>query len=91
MGSFGSYLHQLRESRRFSKSEMANRFLISIAMLTRLESGESQPTLDLLPPIGDLFGLAIAEIRAFIANENISMDLLFVKAENYYCLRDYSI
>ena len=67
---------------------------ILLAIYERLRKGEKLRPLDIESEFGisrPTFHRYIAEIRAFLVNENISMELLFVKAENYYCLRDYSI
>ncbi|WP_315912998.1 XRE family transcriptional regulator [Arthrobacter sp. lap29] len=55
-------LRDLRTKRRISLTEVAGHLNVSVSTMSRLESGERAPTLDLLIPLARLYGVALDDI-----------------------------
>ena len=74
---FGEYLRSLRESSGLMQRELADSVGISASMLSRLESGEREPTVRMLRdlakamkvPAYSLFAAAIADLDPRLPNE----------------------
>lgn len=76
---FGEYLKTLRESTGLMQRELAERVGISASMLSRLESGDREPTVRMLsdlahamkvPPYS-LFAAAIADVEGSDSNAHL--------------------
>ncbi|WP_089102828.1 helix-turn-helix domain-containing protein [Streptomyces hyaluromycini] len=62
LGSVGPRLRDARQTRRMTLSEVAERTGISISTLSRLESGQRRPNLDLLLPLAHVYQVALDDL-----------------------------
>jgi transcriptional regulator with XRE-family HTH domain len=66
--SFGARLRQLRTERKLPLRQIAELAEISAAHLSKIENGESQPTLPVLENLAQAFGLSV---DALISDQNL--------------------
>lgn len=62
LSGVGPHLRELRSLRELTLTELADRTGISISTLSRLESGERRPTLELLLPLARAYGVTLDEL-----------------------------
>lgn len=62
IGGAAARLRRIRERRSLTITEVAQRTLISKSTLSRLETGQRRPTLELLLPLAQLYGVPLDEL-----------------------------
>jgi transcriptional regulator with XRE-family HTH domain len=62
LGSVGPRLRDARQARRMTLSDVAERTGISTSTLSRLESGQRRPNLDLLLPLAHVYRVALDDL-----------------------------
>jgi transcriptional regulator with XRE-family HTH domain len=62
LGSVGARLRTLRQERETTLSALAEATGISVSTLSRLESGDRRPTLELLLPLARAYGVTLDEL-----------------------------
>jgi transcriptional regulator with XRE-family HTH domain len=62
LASVGSRLRELRQRREITLADLARTTGISVSTLSRLESGDRRPTLELLLPLARAHGVALDEL-----------------------------
>jgi transcriptional regulator with XRE-family HTH domain len=62
LSSVGPRLRALRQQRSITLAELARRTGISVSTLSRLESGDRRPTLELLLPLARAYGVGLDEL-----------------------------
>lgn len=69
MDTVTNRLIKLREDHGFNKIEMAKKIGVNKSTITRYETGEMKPTLDVLIQIKDAFGVTLDWLAGFDTNE----------------------
>jgi transcriptional regulator with XRE-family HTH domain len=62
LAAVGPRLRQLRQQRETTLADLASETGISVSTLSRLESGERRPTLELLLPLARAYGVTLDEL-----------------------------
>src|SRR5215217_6963857 len=62
LSTLGPRLRTLRKEREATLTEIADETGISVSTLSRLESGERRPTLELLLPLARVYGVTLDEL-----------------------------
>lgn len=68
LAGVGSRLRAVRNGRRLTLTEVAHDAGISVSTLSRLESGQRRPTLELLLPLSRVYGIPLDELVGAPAN-----------------------
>ena len=81
----GSIIRELREKRRMTQAELAERLFVSDKTISKWENGKGYPDISLLEPLAAAFGVSVTEIlcgRA-VSNGNVSANML--RSKLYVC------
>jgi len=81
----GAMIRTLRESRRMTQSELAEKLHVSDKAVSKWELGKGYPDLSLIEPIAGVFGISVAELMAgkAITNGNVASNIL--RSKFYVC------
>ena len=81
----GSTIRQLRESRKMTQAELADRIGVSSKTVSKWETAKGLPDISLLQPLAQALGVSVIELMngEHIINKNISANLLRTKL--YVC------
>ncbi len=77
---FGAYLHELRTASNFSQKKVADKLIIDISLLSKIEHGERQLQGRMLQPLAELFKLNYKEHQIQFLNKKIESEF---GAEHY--------
>lgn len=69
-------LCKLRKSKKLTQAELANKFNFSDKTISKWESGESLPSIDVLYKLAEFYGVSLSDL----ANENLEIEE-FTKSE----------
>ena len=74
----GATIKQLRESRRLTQVELADRIGVSIKTISKWETAKGLPDISLLQPLAQALGISVIELMNGhpIVNNNISANML---------------
>ena len=77
----GNTIKQLRESRRLTQAELAERIGVSSKTVSKWETAKGLPDISLLQPLAQALGISVIELMngEHITNRNISANLLRCK------------
>ena len=81
----GSTVKQLREDRRLTQAELAERLGVSSKTVSKWETGKGLPDITLLQPLAQELGISVIELMSgeHITNRNISANML--RSKFYVC------
>ena len=81
----GATIKQLRESRKLTQSELAEKISVSSKTISKWETGKGLPDISLLQPLALALGISVIELMngKHITNKNISANML--KSKFYVC------
>ena len=81
----GATIKQLRESRKLTQSELAEKIRVSSKTISKWETGKGLPDISLLQPLALALGISVIELMngEHITNKNISANML--KSKFYVC------
>lgn len=75
---FGEFLMQLRKEKNLTQKELGERLFVSDKTVSKWERGLSMPSVSLLIPIADIFGVTVTEL---LKGERISNQLTIEEVE----------
>ena len=81
----GATIKALRESRKLTQAELADRIGVSSKTVSKWETGKGLPDISLLQPLAQALGISLIELMngQHITNQNISANLL--RGKFYLC------
>ena len=81
----GATIRQLRENRKLTQAELAERIGVSSKTVSKWETGKSLPDISLLQPLAQTLGISLIELMngEHISNKNISANML--RCKFYVC------
>ena len=81
----GSTIRQLRESRRLTQAELAEKIGVSSKTVSKWETAKGLPDISLLQPLAQALGISVIELMngEHIINRNISANML--RCKFYVC------
>ena len=81
----GSTIKQLREVKRMTQAELADRIGVSSKTVSKWETAKGLPDISLLQPLAQVLGVSVIELMngEHIINRNVSANLL--RAKLYVC------
>ena len=81
----GNTIRQLREDRRMTQSDLAQKLGVSSKTISKWETGKGLPDITLLQPLAQALGISVIELMngEHITNRNISANLL--RGKFYVC------
>lgn len=81
----GSVIKKLRESKKLTQLELAQKLCVSDKTVSKWETGKGYPDISLLEPIAQVFGVSVTELLSgnSISNTNVSANML--KTKFYVC------
>ena len=81
----GTTIRQLRESRRLTQAELAEKLGVSSKTVSKWETGKGLPDIGLLKPLAQTLGISVIELMngQHIINQNISANML--RGKFYVC------
>ena len=81
----GSTIRFLRESRKLTQAELADRIGVSSKTVSKWETAKGLPDISLLQPLAQVLGVSVIELMngEHIINKNVSANLL--RAKLYVC------
>ena len=81
----GNTIRQLREGRKLTQAELAERIGISSKTVSKWETGKGLPDISLLQPLAQALGISVIELMngEQITNRNVSANLL--RGKFYVC------
>ncbi|AFZ67178.1 helix-turn-helix domain-containing protein [Deinococcus peraridilitoris] len=84
--TFGQRLRQFRVERNKSMREAAREADISVTYLSKLESDEGNPTLDVLIKLANLYGVTLEDLTAGLTGEHstVNLDVALARFINEY-------
>jgi transcriptional regulator with XRE-family HTH domain len=68
---FGTYIHDLRKSKKYSLKIVADKLGIDISLLSKIENGERQLQSHMLNGLSELFDLNYKEMQIQFLNQKI--------------------
>ena len=74
----GSTIRQLRESRKLTQAELAEKIGVSSKTISKWETAKGLPDISLLQPLAQALGISVIELMngEHITNRNISATML---------------
>lgn len=69
-------IKELRDETGITRAELAQKLEINKSSVTRYETGEMRPTLDIMIKIHDIFGVSLDWLAGLETGENIQYDML---------------
>ena len=77
----GNTIKQLREKRKLTQAELAEKIGVSSKTVSKWETGKGLPDISLLQPLGETLGISVIELMRgeHIINRNLSANLLWSK------------
>ena len=81
----GSTIRQLRESRKMTQAELAEKIGVSSKTISKWETAKGLPDISLLQPLSQVLGISVIELMSgqHITNQNISANML--RSKFYVC------
>ena len=81
----GAVIRRLRESKKMTQEELAERIFVSGKAVSKWETGQGFPDISLLEPLAEALGLSVAELLSgeCVRNENRASDIR--KSRFYVC------
>lgn len=81
----GATIKELREKKRITQAELADRLNVSDKTISKWETGKGYPDITLLEPISQVFGITLTELLSgnTISNNNVSANML--RSRFYVC------
>ncbi len=81
----GNTVKQLREARKLTQAELAERLRVSSKTVSKWETAKGLPDISLLQPLAQALGISVIELMngEHIANQNISANML--RGKFYVC------
>ena len=81
----GAVIKELREQKKMTQSELADKLGVSDKAISKWETGKGYPDITLLEPIADAFGVSVPELISGnqVRNANVSANML--KSKFYVC------
>jgi len=81
----GTTIRQLREARKLTQAELAQRIGVSSKTVSKWETAKGLPDISLLQPLAQALGISVIELMngEHIANKNISANML--RCKFYVC------
>ena len=81
----GNTIRQLREKRKLTQAELAERISVSSKTVSKWETGKGLPDISLLQPLAEVLGISVIELMngEHIINKNVSANLL--RSKFYIC------
>ena len=81
----GTVIKELREKKKLTQSELAEKLTVSNKAVSKWETGKGYPDITLLEPLSKALGVSITEILAgeTIVNANVSANIL--RSKFYVC------
>ena len=81
----GSVIRKLREKRRLTQGELAEKLHISDKTVSKWETGKGLPDITLLEPLAAVFRVSVAELISGKAVENTNPAANFLRGRFYVC------
>ena len=74
----GAVIRELREKKRLTQAELAEKLFISDKTVSKWENGKGYPDITLLEPIAQVFGVSVAELLSgkAVSNVNVSANMM---------------
>ena len=74
----GAVIRELREKKRLTQAELAEKLFISDKTVSKWENGKGYPDVTLLEPIAQVFGVSVAELLSgrAVSNVNVSANMM---------------
>lgn len=81
----GSTIKQLREKKKLTQSELAEKLCVSDKTVSKWETGKGFPDITLLEPIAEVFAVSVPELLSgnTVTNTNVSANML--RSKFYVC------
>ena len=81
----GSTIRQLREGRKMTQAELAEKISVSSKTISKWETAKGLPDISLLQPLSQALGISVIELMngQHITNQNISANML--RSKFYVC------
>ena len=81
----GATIKQLRESKKLTQSELAEKIGVSSKTISKWETAKGLPDISLLQPLAQALGISVIELMngEYITNKNISANML--RCKFYVC------
>lgn len=81
----GAMIRQLREGKRMTQAELAERLFVSDKTVSKWETGKGYPDVALLEPIATVFGISVAELLSGRAVSNVNVSANVLRSKFYVC------
>lgn len=81
----GAIIKKLREEKRLTQAELAEKLHVSDKTISKWENGKGYPDISLLQPIADVFGISIAELLSGSPVTNVNVSANMLRSKFYVC------
>lgn len=81
----GSMIRTLREQKRLTQAELAEKLFVSDKTVSKWENGKGYPDVSLLQPIAAVFGISVAELLSGRAVSNVNVSANMMRSKFYVC------
>ena len=81
----GAMIRELREQRRMTQAELAERLFVSDKTVSKWENGKGYPDISLLEPIAEVFGVSVTELLSGKAVSNVNVAANMLRSKFYVC------
>lgn len=81
----GSVIKELRESKKLTQADLAQKLNVSDKTVSKWETGKGYPDITLLEPIASIFDVSIAELLSGNAIRNMNVSGNMLRSKFYIC------
>lgn len=81
----GAVIKELRERRRLTQAELADKLVVSDKAVSKWETGKGYPDITLLEPLAKALGVSITELVSGNAVENTNVAANMTRSKLYVC------
>ena len=81
----GAIIKKLRESKRLTQAELAERLNVSDKAVSKWETGKGFPDITLIEPIADALGISVAELLSGSSVINSNRSFHMMRSKLYVC------
>ena len=81
----GAVIRKLRESKKMTQEELADRIFVSSKAVSKWETGQGFPDISLLEPLANALGISVIELLSGEDIKNLNRSSDMAKAKFYVC------
>lgn len=81
----GAMIKTLREKKRLTQAELAEKLFVSDKTVSKWESGKGYPDVSLLQPIAGVFDISVAELLSGKTVSNVNISANMMRSKFYVC------